>query len=200
MTAKTKAVILDNRRVCDNKNRVVVFTEQYGKLITAVAGYGKPVNHWGGAFEGGNILELSFLKKSSFYTITGWEMIYSPQESSVMDFAARELILDATNEIVPVNDPEQGLFKWLVWCLRPFRIRKMYAYLARLIYQGGFLDFSDKMIISALENNFEKNLEKSSPEELARLLKREVDFIQNFTGYPLISYDFFKKAFLSPAQ
>ena len=192
MIAKSKAVILDNRPVCDNKNRVVVFTEQYGKLVTAVSGYGKPVNHWGGAFEGGNILELSFLKRNSFYTITGWEMLYSPKEKSVMDFAARELVLDATNELVPAHAPERGLFKWLVWCLRPFRIRKVYAYLARLIYQGGFLDFSDKMLLSALENGFEKNLEKSSLEALARLLKREMDFIQNFIGGPLKSYDFFR--------
>jgi len=74
----------------------------------------------------------------------------------------------------------------------PFRIRKVYAYLVRLIYQGGFLDFSDKMLLSALENGFEKNLEKSSLEALARLLKREMDFIQNFIGGPLKSYDFFR--------
>ena len=120
-------------------------------------------------------------------------MIYFPEEKSLFDFAARELVLDATNELVPVNDPEHGLFKWLIWCLRPFGNRKMYAYLARLIYQGGFLDFSDKMIISALNKNFEDYLEKSSPDELAKLLKREIDFIQNFIGGPLKSYDFFKK-------
>lgn len=194
MTAKSRAVVLDNRRLCDNKNRVVLFTEQYGKIITALAGYGKPAGHWGGAFEGGNILELSFLKRNSFYTVNGWDMIYSPPEADLRDFAARELILDATGELLPAHDPEQGLFKWLVWCLRPFRIRKVYAYLARLIYQGGFLDFSDRLIVAALENDFEKNLEKSSDEDLDRLLRREMDFIQNFIGLPLRSYDFFKKA------
>ncbi len=192
-SAKTKAVILDNRRICDNKNRVAVFTEKYGKLVTFVAGYGKTVNHWGGAFEGGNILELSFLKRGTYYTITGWEMIYSLPDKSVMDFAAKELILDATNELVPLNDPEPGLFKWFIWCLRPFGDRKLYAYLARLIYQGGFLNFSDKMILRALDKNFEDYLEKSSPDELAELLKRELDFIQNFIGGPLRSYEFFKK-------
>lgn len=191
---KTKAVILDNRRSGDNKNRVVAFTEKYGKLVSFVTGYGKPANHWGGAFEGGNILELSFLKRSAFYTITGWEIIYSPAEKNLFEFAARELVLDATNEILPLNDPEPGMFKWLVWCLMPFGDRKLYAYLARLIYQGGFLNFSDKMIVGALEKNFEEYLEKSTPAELEKLLKREVDFIQNFIGCPLRTYDFFKKA------
>ncbi|MBU3955097.1 recombination protein O N-terminal domain-containing protein [bacterium] len=192
-TAKSQAIILDNTRSCDNKNRVVVFTEKYGKLVSSVAGYGKPVNHWGGAFEGGNILELSFLKRGDFYTITGWEIIYSLQDKSVMDFAARELILGATNELLPLNDPEPVLFRWLVWCLAPYGERKLYAYLARLIYHGGFLDFSDKMIVRVLEKNFEEYLEKNAPGELAELLRREVDVIQNFTGYPLTSYDFFKK-------
>ena len=190
---KTKAVILDNRRICDNKNRVVAFTEKYGKLVSFVTGYGKSANHWGGAFEGGNILELSFLKRDSFYTITGWEIIYSPLEKNLFDFAARELVLDATNEIVPSNDPEPVLFKWLIWCLMPFGDRKMYAYLARLIYQGGFLNFSDKMIVRAVEKNFEEYLEKSTPVELEKLLKREIDFIQNFIGCPLKSYDFLRQ-------
>ncbi|MEA2082598.1 MAG: recombination protein O N-terminal domain-containing protein [Elusimicrobiota bacterium] len=191
--AKSKGVILDNRHICDNKNRVAVFTEKYGKVVSFVTGYGKPASHWAGVFEGGNILELSFLQRGTSYTVTGWEMIYQPPEKNIMDFAVRELILDATSELVPLTDPDPGLFRWLIWCLRPFGGRKMYAYLARLIYRGGFLNFSDKMIMAALDKNFEEFLAGSSPDELAKLLKREMNFIQNFIGRPLKSYDFFKQ-------
>ena len=79
---KTKAIVLDNVSNGFNRNKVVLFTENFGKIILKLTGYGRSPNHWAGVFDAANILGISFTKRGNFYVVTGWELVhFSPDRS-----------------------------------------------------------------------------------------------------------------------
>jgi len=59
MYVKTKAIVIDNTPFPQKRNRVILFTEEFGKISVFLKSYGTGVNHWAGVFEMGNFLEIT---------------------------------------------------------------------------------------------------------------------------------------------
>lgn len=190
---KTKAIVIDNKPVSANKNRVVLFTENFGKINVFLTGYGKAVNHWAGAFDAANILEISCRKKGSFYTVTGWEFLCFYPDKNFLVFLLKQVMLEATNEVLPLNERNKNLFSWLEWALKNVSMKGICVYFARLIYNGGFFNFSNEVLKKLLTGDFMRFIKDESPDNLRAMLNQEIGVIEDFTGQPVKSYEMFGK-------
>lgn len=190
---KTRAIVIDNKSVSDNKNRVILFTENFGKINSFLTGYGKAVNHWAGVFDAANILEIACRKKGPFYTVTGWEILCFYPDKDFTVFLLKQLMLEATNEVLPPDERNRNLFRWLEWALKNASMEGICVYLARLIYRGGFFNFSSGDLKKLLTKDFMRFIGKESPENLKTMLRQEIGAIEVFTGKPIKSYEIFTR-------
>ncbi|MCD6412522.1 MAG: recombination protein O N-terminal domain-containing protein [Elusimicrobia bacterium] len=198
--SKTKSVVFDNRRWVENKNRVILFTEAFGKISVYLTGYGKPVNHWGGVFEGGNILDVALLKRRHGYIVSGWRKVFLGDDGDFLLFLIRQIILEATCEVVPFEEPNGNLFKWAVWALKNCSLFSACVYLSRLIYSGGFFDFTHSAILPILRKNFREYLSEKSEDEIISLMRYQVKSIENFIGREIRSFRIFSEEFPKAKQ
>ena len=188
---KTKAIVIDNKPASANKNRVILFTENFGKINIFLTGYGASVNHWAGAFDAANILEISCRKRAGFYTVTGWEFLCFYPDKNLAEFLLKQVMLEATNEVLPLNERNKNLFRWLEWALKNVSMKGICVYFARLIYNGGFFNFSDGVLKKLLTGDFMRFIKEEPPDNLRAMLDQEIGAIENFTGTPIKSYEIF---------
>jgi len=197
---KTKAIVIDNKPVAVNKNRVVLFTENFGKINVFLTGYGKPVNHWAGAFDAANILEISCRKQNGFYNVTGWEILHFFHDRDFDAFIMKQVMLEVTNEVLPVYEANKNIFKWLEWALKNASTTGVCVYLARLIYKGGFFNFSNEVLKKLLTGDFMRFIKDESSDNLRVMLDQEIGAIEEFTGKPVKSYEMFGKKPRTPPE
>jgi hypothetical protein len=191
---KTKAIVIDNKPDAPNKNRVVLFTETFGKISVMLTGYGKSANHWAGVFEGGNIIEISVVDRKNRHIISGWKRLFLSPERTFEDFLLRAMLLEATAEVIPFNETNVNLFKWLEWALKNPGISSVCIYFSRLIYSGGFFDFSNRLLLPTLKKNFRDFLRSKTKREIFSLIKQQVGIIESFTGKRIKSFEIFSES------
>ncbi len=192
---KTRAVVVDNRRWGENKNRVLLFTEIFGKISVYLTGYGKMANHWGGVFEGGNVLEISLIERRKSFIVSGWQKVFIPDNGRFSQFLLNQIVLESSSEVIPFDEPNENLFRWAVWALKTCSLSSVCVYLSRLIYEGGFFDFSRLDILPILKKNFKQFLSSKGNSEIFEMIERQVRIIENFTGRPLVSFRIFSEQF-----
>jgi len=193
MYVKTKAIVIDNTPSSQKQNKVILFTEEFGKISVFLKSYGTGVNHWAGVFEMGNFLEVTMLKRFHSFLITGFKLLKEARDRELEEFALKALVFEATNEILPLEEKNTYLFKWLKWTLSNLSEKKVAVYLAHLIYREGFFPFENNEMKNLIKKGFEEFLKHKEETEVLKIIEKEVRHIERFAETKIKSFELIKR-------